>query len=258
MEAWIEFGRGPLFRLTFCLMVLGLLRVVVLTTAAIVEAYRRNPDRIVPWKALARQTLGWLLPLGRLWRSRPAYSLTSFLFHLGLLAVPLFLAAHVRLWREAVGFAWPALPRQPADYLTLLTIAAGLGLFVGRVWHPGARALSRLQDYVWPPLLAVPFVTGYACAHATLGPRAYQAMMLVHVYAADLILVMIPFTKIAHCVLAPFSQMVTGVAWKFVPGAGDRVAATLGYADLPNWVAKARSAPKAGPPADERKEACVK
>ena len=27
METWIEFGRGPLFRFAFALMVLGLLRV---------------------------------------------------------------------------------------------------------------------------------------------------------------------------------------------------------------------------------------
>ena len=53
---------------------------------------------------------------------------------------------------------------------------------------------------------------------------------------------MIPFTKLAHCVLAPLSQAVTAVAWKFPPGAGDRVAATLGYADRPSWVPGARLA----------------
>ena len=67
MQAWIEFGRGPLFRLAFCLMVLGLLRVVVLTIVGIAEAYRRNSDKIVPWKVIARQTLGWLVPVRRLW-----------------------------------------------------------------------------------------------------------------------------------------------------------------------------------------------
>ncbi len=35
MEAWIEFGRGPLFRLSFSLMVLGLLRILVLTVVEI-------------------------------------------------------------------------------------------------------------------------------------------------------------------------------------------------------------------------------
>ncbi len=253
MEAWIEFGRGPLFRLSLGLMLLGLLRIVVLTGAGIAGAYRRNSDRIIPWKELARQTLGWLAPAGRLWRSRPVYSTASFLFHVGLLAVPAFLAAHLLLWRGAAGFAWPALPRKAADFLTWLTIAAGLGLLAGRLFHGAARAISRLQDYLWPPLLVVAFATGYACAHAALGPRAYQQMMLVHVYAADVIMLAIPFTKIAHCVLAPFSQVVTAMAWKFVPGAGERVAATLGRADRPGWEAPARAAAPAG----QCKEACL-
>lgn len=263
MQAWIDFGRGPLFRLAIGLMALGLLRAVVLTIVGIAEAYRRNSDRIVPWKVVARQTLGWLVPAGRLWRARPVYSSTSFLFHAGLLAVPLFLAAHVRLWRGAVGFAWPGMGQTPADYLTLMTIAAGLGLFCGRAFHRAARALSRLQDYVWPPLLIVPFATGYVCSHAALRAEAYQALMLAHVYAADLILIMIPFTKVAHCVLTPFSQAVTAVSWKFVPGAGERVAATLGYADLPNWVAQSRrgavaaAEPKAAA-AQPKKEVCAK
>ena len=241
MEAWAEFGRGPLFRLAFCLMVLGLLRVFILAIVGIGEAYRRSPDRIVPWKEVARQTLGWLTPVGRLWRDRPAYSTISVLFHAGLLAVPVFLFAHVLLWQRWTGMTWPTLPQRVADWLTLLTIGAGVGLFAGRVFHRGARALGRVQDYGWPLLLAIPFATGYICSHAALAPRTYQALMLAHVWAADLIFVMVPFTKIAHCVLAPLSQMVTAVSWKFVPGAGDRVAATLGHADLPTWVENART-----------------
>lgn len=259
MNAWIAFGRGPLFRLAFSLMVLGLLRVVLLTVIGIVEAYRRNSDRIVPWKAIARQTLGWLVPVQKLWGARPVYSAVSVLFHVGLLVVPLFLAAHVRLWRDTLGFAWPGLGRKPADYLTLLAIAGAIGLFCGRAFCRSARALSRLQDYVWPLLLAFPFVTGYLCSHAALAPRAYQALMLVHVYAADLILAMIPFTKIAHCVLTPFSQAVTAVAWKFVPGAGERVAATLGYSGLPTWVANSRlGAARSAAPAEIKKEVLAK
>jgi nitrate reductase gamma subunit len=258
VETWIEFGRGPLFRLAFGLMVLGLLRVVALTVVGIVEAYRRNSDRIIPWQGVARQTLGWLAPFGRLWRGRPVYSTISFLFHIGLIAVPLFLAAHVLLWRRAAGFAWPGMPRAWADGLTLLTIAGAVALLCGRMFHRGARALSRLQDYVWPALLAVPFVTGYLCSHAALGARPYQQLMLIHIYAADLIMVMIPFTKIAHCVLTPFSQAVTAVAWKFVPGAGGRVAATLGYADLPNWLAEARNGARPVAAVEQKKEVLAK
>ena len=68
MEPWIEFGRGPLFRLAFSLMVLGLLRIVILTAVGLVEAYRRNPDKIIRWPEVVRQTVEWLVPVRRLWQ----------------------------------------------------------------------------------------------------------------------------------------------------------------------------------------------
>ncbi len=240
VELWIQFGRGPLFRLSFSLMVLGLLRIVVLTVIGVVEAYRRNEDRIVNWREVAIQTIGWLFPVGRLWRQRPVYSTISFLFHAGLLIVPPFLAAHVFLWKRGLGFGWAAIPQGLANFLTLVAVMSGLALFAGRIAHPGARTLSRQQDYAWPLLLLVPFATGYVCSNVAIGAKAYEELMLLHVYSADLIMLLIPFTKIAHCVLAPLSQVVTAVAWKFPVGAGDRVAATLGYAHRPSWVERAR------------------
>jgi nitrate reductase gamma subunit len=257
VDRWIEFGRGPLFRLTFSLLVLGLLRLVVFSLVGIVEAYRRSSDRIVPWRDVTRQTLGWLVPWGRLLRGRPVYSTISFVWHVGLLGVPLFLSAHVQLARQSLGIGWPVLSQGLADGLGLLTIAGALALFAGRVLQPGARALSRPQDHAWPLVLALPFVTGYLCANVALGPGAYRISMLVHVYSADLIMALIPFTKAAHCVLAPLSQVVTAVSWKLVPGAGARVAATLGHAHRPSWLEGSRAA---APPAvaDGAKEACAK
>jgi nitrate reductase gamma subunit len=252
VEAWIEFGRGPLFRMAFALMILGLLRILINTALGILGALRRNPDRIVAWREVVRQTVAWLFPVGRLWRKRPVYSSVSLLFHCGLLVVPFFLAAHVLLWERSVSVAWPPIPQVLADWLTLLTIVTGAALFLGRLLSANARALSRRQDYLWPLLLVVPFATGYICSNALIGPKTYQSLMLIHVYSADLILLMIPFTKIAHCVLAPLSQLVSAVAWKFVPGAGDRVAATLGYAERPTWTEKARLGGPPGPLAAQK------
>jgi nitrate reductase gamma subunit len=257
VEAWIDFGRGALFRLAFALMVLGLLRIFLLSVLGITEAYRRSSDKIVPWKDIAKRTVAWLVPVA-LWRRRTTYSVTSFLFHIGLISVPLLLAAHALLWRRSTGLPWPALPQNWANWLTLLTIAAGLGLFGGRLFHRGARTLSRPQDYTWLLLLIVPFATGYICSNVAISPRTYQEAMLLHVYSADLIMLMIPFTKIAHCVLAPLSQLVTAVSWKLVPGAGDRVAATLGHADQPSWSEKARLGTEGAAPAPQRKEVCVR
>ncbi len=239
-EAWIEFGRGPLFRLCFALLVLGLIRILALTWAGIFDVYRHSPDKILPWKEITKKTLAWLIPVRKLWTARPVYSAISFLFHLGLILTPLFLASHNLLWQKGVGFSLPSLPQRVANILTLLVVGAALSIFFGRVLYPAARAISRAQDYLWPLLLAVPFATGYVASNPVISPRTYELMMLLHVYAGDLILVMIPFTKLAHCVLAPLSQLVTHLAWKFPAGAGDRVAETLGYAAMPTWLPQAR------------------
>ncbi len=240
MELLLRLGRGPLFAAAFALMVLGIARLGLLTTFGIVKAYLKNHDRIVNWKEVGRQTLNWLFPANRLWRARPIYSAVSFIFHIGLILVPLFAAAHVLLWRKSLGFAWAAMPQHFTDWLTLLTLATGVGLLLGRLASTAARSISRPQEYFWLILLLIPFATGYACTHAALSSKTYEELMLLHLYSADLIMALIPFTKIAHCVLAPFSQMVTAVAWKFPAGAGDRVAATLGYGDAPTWLPKSR------------------
>ena len=240
MESWIEFGKGPLFRLCFALMLLGLGRAVFLSVYGTVESYRRSADRIVPWGDVIKRTLSWLFPIKRLGSKRPVYSVLSVVFHAGLILVPLFYAAHTQLWERSVGFAWFAIPDGWADWLTLLAVAAGLMLFLMRVAYQPARAISRKQDFLWPLLLIVPLFTGWLCVHGELGAKTYGWFMLTHIYTADLVMLLVPFTKVAHCLLAPLSHTVTAVGWKFPAEAGRQAAATLGYADKPSWVNKAR------------------
>ena len=206
---------------------------VLLDLIGIVEAYRKAGDKNVPWAATVWKTLTWLVPVNRVWRRRPVYSLVSILFHVGLIMTPIFLYAHVVLWERSIGIGWWTLSPAMADWLTIGTIVFGLGLFVGRAGSTGARKISRKQDYLWPLLLLVPFATGLLCANVTLQPGSYQAMMLLHVLSAELIFVLIPFTKIAHCILMPLSQAVSAVAWKFPARVDDDVCTTLNKKGAP-------------------------
>jgi len=106
-------------------------------------------------------------------------------------------------------------------------------LLIGRISSKASRFLSRKQDYLWPVLLVIPFVTGYICANWAVAPRLYQLLMLTHVLSAEVIFVLVPFTKIAHCVLMPFSQLVSVLAWKFPARVDDDVCTTLGKKGAP-------------------------
>lgn len=233
MESLLACARGPLFRLTFAVLILGLARLLLLDLVGMIEAYRKAGDTQIPWTATIKKTLAWLLPVGRIWHRRPVYSIISMLFHVGLLLTPLFLFAHVQLVAQNLGIGWWTLPPALADWLTIATIGLGLSLLLGRLASRPARAISRMQDYLWPVLLIVPFVSGLLCANVTLSPGPYQATMLTHLLSAELIFVLIPFTKIAHCVLMPLSQTVSVLAWKFPARVDDDVCSTLNKKGAP-------------------------
>jgi nitrate reductase gamma subunit len=227
MESTIEFVGGPLFRLCFVLMLLGLLRILLLDIWGAYMAYRKAGDKSMPWKLIFSRGLEWFFPVRRIARNRPVYSIFSIFFHVGLLIVPIFLFAHVELWKQGIGISWFTLPYKWATWLTLSTIVFGLALFMGRLLNKSSSFLSRKQDYFWPLLLLVPFITGFICAHLGVSPKLYQLFMVIHMLAANLIFLLIPFTKIAHCVLMPLSQVICVLAWKFPPDTDNDIAATL-------------------------------
>jgi nitrate reductase gamma subunit len=229
---WLEWARGPVFRFAFLLLLLGFVRLAVLNAINIVSVWSRARARRVPWGGIVRETLHWMFPYRRT-RSHRLITVTSFLFHIAIIVTPVFLFAHIALWRRGVGVGWAALPEVVSDYLTLLAIATGTILFVKRVSSRLARTLSRPQDYLILLLLLAPFVSGYLAAHPGVNPFGYNATMFVHVMSGNLILMLIPFTKLSHAVLFPTTQLVSEMAWHLAPGSGEKVALALGKENEP-------------------------
>ena len=227
MEFWLDFARGPLFRLCFGVMLLGLARVLFLDLLGAYNAYKKAGDKSMPWKLMLSRGFEWIFPIKRIGRSRPVYSIISILFHIGLLIVPIFLFAHVQLWEASLGISWITLPFTWAYWLTIGTIVFAILLFFGRIINKSSSFISRKQDYLWPLLLLIPFISGFVCTHLIVSPSAYTFFMLTHVLSADFIFILIPFTKIAHCVLMPLSQVVCTLAWKFPPDTDEAVCKTL-------------------------------
>ena len=227
MDSFLNFARGPLFRLCFTVMILGLLRIIFLDIFRAYIAYRKAGDKVMPWKLIFSRSMEWFFPIKRIGHNRPFFSIISILFHIGLILVPIFLFAHIQLWKESVGLSWIALPFYWAYWLTISTIVFGLALFLIRIFNKSSSYISRKQDFLWPLMLVIPFVTGFLCSHLNVSPQQYESFMLVHVLSADIIFILIPFTKIAHCVLMPLSQVVCALAWKFPPEMDDAICTTL-------------------------------
>ncbi len=213
-------------------MILGLLRHVVFTILDTRRVMQRAGDKNVPYRQVWRNTLAWLFPITRL-RHRLVYSLSTLVFHIAIIIVPVFLAAHIALWQRNLGLSWFALPNGVADILTIVAIVTAVAIVVQRLAFADARSLSRFQDYAMPLLIALPFVSGLLAAHPQWNPFRYEATLLVHVMSANIIFVLVPLSKISHCVLLPFTQMLSEAAWHFPADSGSQVAVALGKENDP-------------------------
>ncbi|HUT54774.1 MAG TPA: hypothetical protein VM658_15390 [bacterium] len=229
MEAWLMFLRGPLFRFALVVAVLGLMRELALGLWGAAAAYRQANDKNLPWKQMAAAAADWMFPVRKLFTAqRKAHGFLSFILHVGVIVVPLLLLDHLLLWGRGLGLdlRFPALPDSLADGLTLITVAAAIGLIVSRAGSKIARPLSHFSDYFLLLLIAVIFSTGFI-ASRPWNPASYQATMIVHVLAGDLALLLTPFTKLAHIAIFPVLRFSGELAWKFPARAGERVALAL-------------------------------
>jgi nitrate reductase gamma subunit len=208
-------------------MVLGLARHVVVTGWELRRMVRRAGDKDVAYRRVVAATMKWLFPFAGL-RRRPWYGVTTLTFHVAIIVVPVFLAGHIALWKAGIGLSWPAISRQVADVLTVVAIGTAVLLVVQRLSARDTRSLGRFQDYALPVVIAVPFISGFLVMHPALNPFSYDATLLVHVTTADVLLVLIPVTKLSHLVLLPATQLVSELAWHFPPDAGRRVGLQLG------------------------------
>ncbi len=225
MEAWIEFAKGHLFAATFLIMILGLARHVVMQIYSLI-ARKGKRLRNVPWRKILLDTLSWAVPVRHMIPGTVFFSSVSFFSHIGIIIVPLFLADHIVMWEQLIGINLPQIGNGVADFLTLFTIATLLLLLYCRTFIRRQRAVSASSDYVLLVMVIIPFATGYMASHPSVNPLSWEVMMLTHMLSAELLFLIIPFTKLAHIVLFIFDR-ISELHWQLRPGAGDKVAESL-------------------------------
>ncbi|MBZ4659907.1 MAG: hypothetical protein JG766_1830 [Desulfacinum sp.] len=207
MSGLYQFLTGPALWATFVIFLGGLA-----VRIAFLYGLSKERDRVfynhMDWNWAIKSIVHWLVPWGSVsMRRQPVFSLVFFLFHVGILAVPLFLAAHNLLWDEAFGVSLWSMPDAWADALTLMVLACALFLLVRRLVRPEVRILTTPWDYTVLVGTALPFLTGF-CAYHHWGP--YDLMLILHVLTSEILLICIPFTKLGHMVLFFFTRAFIG------------------------------------------------
>lgn len=201
-QALLNFLRGPGLQIAMTIFVLGmvyrLLHPVLLGRKKNLAAPRGTewgPGMRTMWRRSFFSVR--LTPRGRF------ILITGYIFHLGFLITLLFLSQHIELLRKSIGIAWPALSPGLISMTAVLTIAAMVALLVHRITDPVKRLISDYQDYLTWTLTLLPLLTGVMLNNGMLA--SYQLMFILHLASVELLLVAIPFTKLAH-MLTTFSS----------------------------------------------------
>lgn len=223
----LEFARGPLFVFSFLFMVVGLLRQVILQILQLRKVIGRLSYKDFPFIKNIKLFVEWMLPVGHIYRNKLVMSISSIIFHIGLLIVPFFLLSHIDLWKRSTGISWPGIPMWLADVLTITTILTVIILFVFRIIDKSARLLSSGTDYFILVCVGFPFITGFMAVHPSFNPWSYNVIMLLHVLSSEMIFIMLPYSKLVHAVLFPFDRISSDIFWLMPVGAGEKVAREL-------------------------------
>ena len=162
----------------------------------------------------------WLLPFGTHgWRTQKFAAVAFFLFHLGVVVCPLFLAGHMVFMKEVLGFSFPALPVPVGDLFAILGFAGGILLLLRRITLPQVRFLTDWKDIAILVLCLVTLASGML-ARFQLG--AYDFLLGLHMLSGELILILAPFTKLSHMVLFFASRAQLGIDFAVKRGGATR------------------------------------
>jgi nitrate reductase gamma subunit len=152
--------------------------------------------------------LRWLIPWGSAsMRQQPVFTFMVYIFHITLLAVPLFLSAHNILWDESWGISFGSLPNGLIDAMTVILLITIIFFVIRRLVRSEVRIITGIWDYILLGLTALPFLTGLLAYHQV---GHYETVMILHLLTAHLILILIPFTKLAHMILFFFTRAFIG------------------------------------------------
>ena len=207
-----EFVTGPLAWLAFGIFFIGLLyRLVWYIRGLNWQMDRVTYSQNVAYgvKGALRSIFFWLVPFGtRGWRFYPGFTILVFVFHICLLATPIFLMGHNVLLLERWGFSLPTLPEGLADGMTLTVLVAAVFIILRRIALPEVRILTKPYDFLVLAIAVAPFLTGFLAYHQV---GDYNFWIVAHVLSGEIMLVAIPFTKLSHFLLFFLSRAQLGM-----------------------------------------------
>jgi len=207
MHAMYDLVSGPLVWIAFIVFIGGsIYRLVSMALLA-----RKKDPMVYAYmhpKFALRSIFHWIVPFASVnSRKNPILTIVTFIFHIGLIFVPIFLFAHIILVKESWNISWWFISDGAADFMTLLVIGCCIFFAARRIVQPEVKFLTSPSDFLILAVIATPFVTGFWTYHQWAG---HSFMAILHILSGEIMLAVIPFTRLSHMLFFPFTRGYMG------------------------------------------------
>lgn len=213
----LEFARGPALVLSVAVFALGLawrLYGIFRCPVRVDHSQPRYPDTAAGG---LRAVFIKMLPPKAV-KIRVAQMVNAYAYHIALALIVFGFAPHIAFVARYLGVRWPALP-DPVTYIA--TAVAILGLLIAlihRLSDGVLRLISNFDDYLSWMVTMLPLLTGMALIERPYYPApvvapelpTMPALLVLHLLSLELLLVWLPFGKLAHAALVFVSRWRTG------------------------------------------------
>lgn len=135
----------------------------------------------------------------------PCMTIVSFVFHSALIGTPFLVLGHNVLLDTAFGISFFSLSECTTDALTLVVLFCGGFLLARRILLRRVRMISSGSDFLLLAAAVGPFLTGFLAYHHI---GVYSAMVTLHILSAEILLVMIPFSRFSHMIFFVVSRFL--------------------------------------------------
>ncbi|MBW2058210.1 MAG: hypothetical protein JRH07_01190 [Deltaproteobacteria bacterium] len=213
-----DFVRGPLVWVAFAVFFGGLvfqaLRFFSLT---------RKRDRVFLPAGMQRRggesagpSRNWLRSLRfTIIGTHPVMTVVTSVFHVCLFVTPIFLLAHSILFYESWGIGIWSFSESTTEVLTIVFLACGVFFLLRRILLRRVRAITTAYDYIILFVTVAPFLSGFFAYHQWFD---YKTMVIAHILTGELMLVVIPFTKLGHMLFFFLYRFLIGSEYSFGQG----------------------------------------
>lgn len=215
----LDFARGPALIVALVIMFGGIAWRLFGIFRLAVKPDHSEPRSTALWAGRLRGIVSRMWPRPEFRPSATLGTANGYVYHIGLAIIVFTYLPHIHFIERLTGAHWPPLP-EPVFYIAVaLTILSLIIALLIRLSDPVLKLLSNFDDYfswfvvifaILTGMLAIdhPFLPG-----APFPPPGNPTVVAIHLFAVELLLIWLPFGKLAHAFLVFVSRGTTGAAF---------------------------------------------